>query len=69
MKTVLYILLAIMVTTMFFAMIHLIFTMGRIFENSIMIRELDEKVEREMIELQKIDAEFMKLKAELRGAE
>ena len=69
MQTVLYILLATMVIIMFFAMIHLIFTMGRIFENSIMIRELDEKMEREIIEFQKIDAEIMKLKAEVRGAE
>ena len=69
MQTVLYILLAIMVTTMFFAIIHLIFTMGRIFENTIMIRELDEKIDREMRENEKIDEEIKKLEAKLRGAE
>lgn len=69
MATILYILLAIMVTTMFFAIIHLIFTMGRIFENSIMIRELDEKIDREMTEMEKIENEINILTEKLRGAE
>ena len=46
METFVYILLAIMVTLMFFGIIHLIFTFGRIFENCIMIREIEEKIDK-----------------------
>ena len=69
MQTVLYVLFAIMVAMVFFSIIHIIFTLGRIFENSIVIRELDEKIDREMREIKKINEEIKKLESALKGGD
>lgn len=50
-----YIIVAILICLIFFCDVHIVFTTGRIYECSIVIRELDEKIDETIREIQELD--------------
>lgn len=63
------VLFAVMITIIFFGIIHLVFSLGRVYECLVVIREIDEKIDREMKEMKKINEEIKKLELELKQLE
>lgn len=61
MEIIIYSLLAIIIL----ALCHLIFTSGRLFENVCIIREIDEKLDKLVLEIKKTDEEIKLLEKEI----